>query len=346
MSILWVSNGYGEDAIASTLATAYSNRYPDQTMVALPLIGDGHHYQAARLSPVLQLPMPPSGGFIRSVRTAWTDIRCGLLRTIRHQFRAARQWSRFADTIIAVGDIYCLVVASQFSARPVVFLPTAKSDLFMPHSAIERIIMRRRCRLILPRDDRTAIALRRHSLPAHYVGNPMMHVHPLTTLSTSRMAAITIGILPGSRDEAYTNFALIIRLISSLPSSVRLLVCTPPQLSQERLQEIAKPITIPIDWTTQMNELITYSSVVIGLAGTANEQAAYYGRTVLCFEGTGPQSTHQRFAEQHTLMGDRIQIIDAHPDSLYAAITPFMHPPTPVDWQSSDAIEAIIKMIH
>ena len=49
-------------------------------------------------------------------------------------------------------------------------------------------------------------------------------------------------------------------------------------------------------------DVLHQSSMVIGLAGTANEQAMFAKRPLISFIGTGPQSTKQRFVEQHQLI--------------------------------------------
>jgi len=71
------------------------------------------------------------------------------------------------------------------------------------------------------------------------------------------------------------------------------------------------------------------------MAGTANEQAAVYGRTVLVFPGTGPQTTAKRFQEQVQLMGDRIQYVVDDPATVCAAVLQYWEDPSPIDWSVS-----------
>ena len=63
-------------------------------------------------------------------------------------------------------------------------------------------------------------------------------------------------------------------------------------------------------FTDQFKSVINQSSLCIGLVGTANEQAVYLGKRVVCFEGFGPQTTLQRFKEQQKLMGDLLTVCE------------------------------------
>ena len=49
-------------------------------------------------------------------------------------------------------------------------------------------------------------------------------------------------------------------------------------------------------------DFLDLSDKVIGLAGTANEQAIHAGIPVFSFVGTGPQSSKKRFLEQQQLL--------------------------------------------
>ena len=71
------------------------------------------------------------------------------------------------------------------------------------------------------------------------------------------------------------------------------------------------------------------------MAGTANEQAAVYGRTVLVFPGTGPQTTAKRFREQAQLIGPRIQCVADNAAAVCAAVAQYWEAPRPIDWSVS-----------
>ena len=55
------------------------------------------------------------------------------------------------------------------------------------------------------------------------------------------------------------------------------------------------------------------STVVIGMAGTANEQAAGMGRSVISFVGAGAQTTPARMIDQERLLGGSAAYISDFP---------------------------------
>ena len=71
-------------------------------------------------------------------------------------------------------------------------------------------------------------------------------------------------------------------------------------------------LNITVDVSYQFFDALQASSLVIGLAGTANEQAMFAKRPLISFVGEGPQSTKQRFLQQHQLIdGARCLFIDS-----------------------------------
>ena len=103
------------------------------------------------------------------------------------------------------------------------------------------------------------------------------------------------------------------------------MIAKSPHLDENKIIEKSSWITkkerkrtVMIDAKSQTNVVlsehflatINQASVVIGLAGTANEQALYLGKPVVCFEGFGPQSTLARFTEQNKLMEGGLVILN------------------------------------
>ena len=58
------------------------------------------------------------------------------------------------------------------------------------------------------------------------------------------------------------------------------------------------------------------STVVIGMAGTANEQAAGMGRPVVSFVGAGAQTTPSRMIDQERLLGGAAAYISDYPEGV------------------------------
>jgi hypothetical protein len=195
---------------------------------------------------------------------------------------------------------------SAQAKTPVYFLPTAKSDTFMPHSKTEAWLMKRWCKAVFPRDQITTNALKKMGVPAVFEGNIMMD-NLVTNDLISGLEVSTkpiVGILPGSRDEAYINLAHICKIIDQLGSEFSYAIARSEALDEAKIQSIIGDR--PIVMTTHFKAVINRASIIIGLSGTGNEQAAYLGKKVICFTGFGPQTTAQRFHEQQKLMGNNI----------------------------------------
>ncbi|MEK7298847.1 MAG: hypothetical protein AAB066_03050, partial [Candidatus Margulisiibacteriota bacterium] len=298
-----------------------------------PLVGEGLNYQNMGFPIAFKNPNFPSGGFLRRFADVVTDLRAGLLGHLVTQFRQLKTLWQAADAMIVVGDVFALVLATGFSSRrPVYFLPTAKSDLFMRHSPTERLLMRCLARRVFARDERTASALVQQGLPALYLGNLMWDElsQPITPLDVAAGHKVVL-LLPGSRNEAYANAAYLVQLAVQMPALVNgltwVMAAAPtfsvPRFAAEHVSDWALFEGPHETWTLRHREtsttlLVTASfaaavdraDVVIGLAGTANEQAVYAGKTVIAFEGFGPQSTRQRFEEQQNLLGDHLVLVN------------------------------------
>jgi uncharacterized protein (TIGR03492 family) len=330
MKILVISNGYGEDQIACNLIKSYKHLSTvDISFDVLPLVGDGIEYRKLGLIPISTNKKMPSGGFIRSISSLIKDIRAGLLTEIFKQLKTVKTASNNSDITICIGDIFCLMVGSYKNKSPKVFLPTAKSDLFMKHSIIEIWLMKKLTNLIFPRDEITTKSLVSSGLKAKFFGNPMMDgINASENKFNFKITDKVIGLLPGSRNEAYKNLNYILRLIPEIKienTNICYLFAKAASLSIETIagsilnsdwklnnkkniiENIKTKQTVLI--TEDFNSVINSCHLFIGLSGTANEQAIYSGKKVICFEGFGPQSTSQRFREQKKLMGDRLIFI-------------------------------------
>ena len=60
-------------------------------------------------------------------------------------------------------------------------------------------------------------------------------------------------------------------------------------------------------------DIIARAEVLIGLAGTANEQAVGMGKPVVSFAGTGPQTTVTRMTKQEMMLGGSVRYIADFP---------------------------------
>ncbi len=361
--LLIVSNGYGEDLIGRHLAEALVAT-GQVTVSAFPLVGDGLVYRQVGIPVVGENRALPSGGFLRSFGHVLRDIIGGLLGQLFRQFRALKAARATADGIIAVGDVFCLIMAVGMSGKSAFFLPTAKSELFMPHSDIEYALIRRLAQLSFPRDEVTHQAFLTHGVASEWRGNLMMD--RLVPTPAPPVVPNKIAILPGSRDEAFGNLEKILQVVAAitqLNAVYQFEVALAPQLSLDKLGEYLAPTgwktsdnqiqkgDLSVGVTRHFNTSICSASAVIGLAGTANEQASFLGKPVFCFEGTGPQSTGQRFVEQSKLMRGGVRFL--HPfapefiaQEIHAVLRAGGPGLLPANQYAADAVAgAIVKLV-
>ena len=338
--VLLISNGHGEDLLAGVLAQALERRCRELELWAFPIVGAGQGYKRFPVSIVGVQAVMPSGGFLRQSWQAFReDIKAGLLKLTWQQWQALRALRSHISYVVAVGDIYALYLAYRHLAKPLVFVPTAKSDYIRGHLAIEKYLMRKHCQLVLPRDELTAGNLRRSGIPAKYVGNLMMDSifasgQPLQGISPDE---IVIGILPGSRDEVYMSlplistamdviaqgqsdlvFAMAIAGTLSVTRVVSILEQEGWQASHDNLADslsegVARRETYLVKGGARLlvaqgrfGDVLEASCVCLGMAGTANEQAAGLGRPVVAFPGPGSQFTAKFLAAQKRLLGDAL----------------------------------------
>jgi uncharacterized protein (TIGR03492 family) len=351
-NILFMSNGHGEDLIATRIIQKLVDQ-PGLEIRALPVVGTGAAYSALNIPLIVEGHNLPSGGFVRNGLRYWRmDLRAGLFALTMRQIRALRLARDRIDLAVCVGDNYLTILAGYFLRRPIVLLPTAKSNYVSPHWPIERRWMRRFCVKIFPRDSVTTESLTGYGLPAEFLGNVMMDSldYKGSDLQGSG-TEWTIGILPGSRSEAYLNIediAQVVLALQDLLGSIddakptRYLAALTGALS---IAEISERLT-QSGWTIQepgsdeqqrgitghfnhptrdssvrltftqgrFADVLAAGNLVIGLAGTANEQAAGLGKPVVAFVGRGTQYTGKFAKTQKKLLGDSLSLVDRNPE--------------------------------
>ncbi len=330
-SVLIVSNGRGEDAVGMALAVQLT---PHADVVAYPLVGRGDVYRDVRLlDPRMDLP---SGGF--ALRAGWrrlvADLRQGALRHWRDQRQTLVRQARQHEVTIAVGDVYCLWMTAQARA-PAIFVATAKSEYNEPHRALERVLIRRQARAVFVRDPLTAKVLAAQGIPARYVGNPLMDtIHYSGDTLPVVGGSATVTLLPGSRADASINMALLLKLALSVgrQADVRWLCVLAPTLEADQVHAAARAEGWVVDrqilragstevfLTGAFGEALREADVVVGLAGTANEQAAGLGKPVVAFPGSGVQFTKQFLALQGRLLGDAVVTMSGWEDASRAVV--------------------------
>ncbi len=337
--ILFVSNGVGEDLIASRIIASLPAG--EITITAYPLAGLGAYPAAIPLlDPRRELP---SGGF--SLRTGLrglgADLASGMIRLWLAQRRTLAAQRGQIEFAVAVGDVYCLRMA-RLAAPRAALVATADSVRIRPYGRLERRVLRRHARRTFVRDPETAAALAAAGLPATSAGNVMMDLMECTGETFGLPAdAPVVTLLPGSRRDAPENAALLARAASTIAGEVprvRFLLTVAPTVSgapmRARLRTLDQAVMISdedvriagahLRLTALFADAAARAQVVIGMAGTASEQAAGLGKPVIAFPGPGPQFGPEFLAAQHRLLGD--------------AIVPVR------DWR--EAADAVVRLLH
>ncbi len=327
--ILCISNGHGEDQVASRIVMALRERGVE--IIALPIVGEGGAYRRLGVPILDAVQTMPSGGFIyQDWRQFWRDLQEGLLGLTWRQLQQIRHQRGHVDLVLAVGDIVVLLMA-WWSGLPFMFVGTAKSDYyhrdengpyqrhwiswFQPASDYlpwERWLMARpHCHGVFVRDSLTAKGLKALGLPALDLGNPMMdgleQGHPQAWSDLWNPEQSVLLLLPGSRPpEAYTNWRLMMQVIQQLPRDVGLLAAISPTLDQVRLHtQIPAGVTVYLR-VGDFASCVQRATVALAMAGTATEQCVGLGKPVVTLPGNGPQFT-PAFAEAQTrLLGSSV----------------------------------------
>jgi uncharacterized protein (TIGR03492 family) len=351
-NVLIVSNGHGEAAISGYIAEAIRARNARASVEHLPLVGSASDLGwPPTVGPTRAMP---SGGLVTNwnVRNFAGDVRAGLLRLFAEQHRFLRKQAK-RGVVVAVGDVFCLWM-SLASRRPVVFVATAKSDYVSPHSAIERRIMRKAAAAFV-RDPMTARSLQHHRVPARYAGNLMMDgIIPSGVDLGVDGSAVRLGVLPGSRADAprvcaamYARVLAVSRLLRPRNRQVQAFFSIAPGVDPAQvieslrsagavIHETARDATVigrsnddSLEMVMAANafgDVLAASQIILGQAGTANEQAAGFGRPVIAALEPGETAERMQWyrMRQKRLLGDALLVVPPQPDAFAREVVALM----------------------
>ena len=353
MRILFISNGYGEDNVAAHIAAAYKERFPEHTVEGFPTVGSGRFYEQLGIALAGRGIDLPSEGFVRSPGDFFKDVLHGFFaKTIRLGF-TIRKTSVGFELLVVVGDPYLLLFSSVFSPLPrgkKVFVGLQQSEWYgsrkpfkLHYSALERLWLKRFSGLVIVRDTKTRDYLIGKGVRSAFsAGNPMMDCFPIGEEPVFPVGRTVIGILPGSKREAYDNFGNILETVEGLNrragAEMKLLfaVAFPPNLDIGVIQkryglkkaqaarwargfEVYRLEKSGIELyfsKTLFGNILSESTALIGLSGTANEQAAGLGKPVFAFWGDGPQITKKFLIAQKKLLGEALFVFPPDPEEI------------------------------
>lgn len=332
MRVLTISNGHGEDLLAALLLKTMAEQSDHVGVVAYPVVGEGGAYARAQIDVVGVQQTMPTGGFIMKGPTnIFKDVRAGLLGLTWRQINDLKKRREDYDAVLAVGDMYALWLAGRFVRLPTIFVPTAKSEFIEGHFAADYALMRKYARRIFPRDRRTDEAMRARGLPSKYVGNLMMDAMEVTgdRFGLDERGPV-ITFLPGSRQDAFLNagdlFEVGRHVLDTIKSqeengndggNVRFVLSVAPGLDIGAFKKLAAESGLNVTCIQgRFGDVLNVADIVIGLAGTGNEQAAGLGKPVVTFVGRGTQFTRKFAHDQKKLLGEAVALTDGGPQAV------------------------------
>lgn len=366
--ILFISNGHGEDLLASVVIQSLRTQCP-VSVSAYPVVGLGNAYARADIEVIgVQQTMPTGGFILKGPGNLLKDLRAGLLSLTLRQIKDLRARRDDFDAVVAVGDIYALLLAGRYVRKPMVFVPTAKSQYISGHYKWEYALMKRYAQMVFPRDEPTHQAMQQHGVPSAYVGNLMMDALDVSgdTFGLSPDDTV-ITMLPGSREDAALNVCDLLDVaveLDALRPGVRFLLSVAPQLDGLTIvKEAGGWHFVPVvpgqfagDRETsghndpgligrlvrddhgripergdhgrlevlcvqgKFGDLLQSADVVVGLAGTGNEQAVGLGKPLVAFVGRGTQYTAKFASDQKLLLGDAMSLVERDPKIVAAEV--------------------------
>ncbi|MDB9519808.1 lipid-A-disaccharide synthase-related protein [Roseofilum reptotaenium CS-1145] len=334
-SLLFLSNGHGEDLNGSLIVKALQESYPQMKVGAMPFVGAGGAYRGLGVPIIGPTRTLPSGGiWYMNPLYLIKDLFSGLIGLTWRQIRALKRYSRQCDLLVAVGDIVPIGLA-QLTGRPYLAFVVSTSSYYEGKVKLPwltaQCLRSPQCQKIYTRDAFTARDLQQQGFPkTTFIGCPFMDTltptgKPLNLHPNQPM----IALFPGSRlPEALENFTLQLRLCEILSSQqpLQFQAALVPHIHQTQLQALATqegwdytPGKLTKNQTTvhyhfdAFPDILHQCNLVIGMAGTAVEQAVGLGKPIVQIAGKGPQFTY-RFAEaQMRLLGPSITTVGTGP---------------------------------
>jgi tetraacyldisaccharide 4'-kinase len=239
--------------------------------------------------------------------------------------------------------VYALGLAFV-TGLPTMYVGTAKSVYVAPYGPFERTLLRRALRIFV-RDEPTAARLREQGVAAQAPGNVIVDLARSDDPGDAGEGSC-IGVLPGSRSDAYRNAVRLARVIRALAGRVpaRGMLSIAPTLEATHFaRELAAD-----GWTIEpagaqrafvaradgavlhgsngdLGRLLARATVVVGQAGTANEQAAACGVPVIALDDPAESGWYRM--RQRRLLGDALAIVPGDPHAAAAAIAALLADP-------------------
>ncbi len=335
-TILLVSNGHAEDLAAAAIGAELHG----YTLKAIPLVGLGKAYDRQGIENLGLKKIMPSGGFAKEgILHFLRDIWAGLFGTTLRQIALLRKEGKSADLLVAVGDAYLVALCGLFVRKPLIFVDGPKSVKIEGYLPIEKWLYKKFCRHVIVQDKETAEYLQREDIPALFLGSWVMDYVPVTgeDFGIGKDKTV-IGMLPGTREEAYDNLGLILEVFENMyKADNKLFGLIASTLDRGRIKvngwELSGNKLMSGSGATALiaegkfGDVCLRSKLIIGLAGIANEQAVAFGKATVCFVGKGAQTTLRRWKEIQKITGESMAIISGSAEDKARQILDLLNDP-------------------
>lgn len=347
--VLFLSNGHGEDLNASLVLKALRGIAPDVEVVAMPIVGEGNAYRRLGVEIIGPTQQLPSGGFnyinfgrFLNPVNWWRDtnpvslvkdLLSGLIGLTWRQFQAVQRHSPTCDLLFACGDIVPILFA-RFTGRPFIVFLVSTSSYYEGTVKLPWLVQwgmkSSQCLAILTRDRYTAQELlQRGFIRTQFLGYPIMDVLTPSGRVFAAAWGPMIALLPGSRlPEAKHNLALMLELCEAIahlrPAQFRaalvpgfkdghLAALVAEQGWEIEADKLHKgEVTVHYHFDA-FADILHQCDLVVGMAGTAVEQAVGLGKPILQIPGPGPQFTYLFAEAQMRLLGPSVVTVGTRP---------------------------------
>ncbi len=329
---LIISNGHGEDWIASALAARLAENH---AVDAYPVVGSGNAYGG--ICPIVgPRARLESGGARTAKGSLRRDLARGGLAMVPPALKFMRSVRDRYDRIVVVGDVMVPLLGLLTGHKNLFYIDCYKTGAARLYSAAERFVLSRTCAKVFCRADNLAAMLRQAGIDAQASGNLMMDTIPTGDYDarSRRSRPLAVTLLPGSRGETVGNFARQISALRQLPTEALpdIFVAVAGDVTVEDLADAGKlnrghmlstegddlgdlsdgKITAHLLRGRAMGNALFASDIVLSQAGTATVQALGLGKPVIHM--TCPKDRQSRFADEQKLFGEaRIAVPGQHP---------------------------------
>jgi uncharacterized protein (TIGR03492 family) len=328
--VWFVSNGRGEDRTAALLARHLREALTAAEVLGAPIIGAGEEYTVRDIPLAVRGARPASGGFSTLSPSAFIRDLPALPGYCAWR-ASVRRLARPDDRSVVVGDVFALLLTRAAVGPAGAFVSLPKSSVHLPHSRLERRLIRGLRGPVFARDQATAEALGREGIGARFVGNPLMD--DLESPRAPPADSSAVLLLPGSRREAPANLGILLDVVEHLGPAARGICALVSSINARDVADVAarhgwllagqqllRAGRVVELWRDRFAEAARGSAIAVGMAGTANEQAAGLGRVGVTCAGKGPQASRSRLRAQERLLDGAAVFVDGQPAAVAAEV--------------------------